>query len=167
MPNTSLLTSSSPKFGGLLQFVGVAAILLAALSPSPLTAQGLPFGFSPYRFHNVTIGGGGGFIPGIVFSTTETRPPGTRWTAAIPPEASMLPIAPNAKIESRFFHSARLPPTQDRSRGACARSSRGTICIELAASSSNGRSGDAAANTSTHEFSPSPVRRKVRDRVPG
>ena len=50
MPNTSLLTSSSAKFGGLLQFLGVAAILLAALRPSPLTAQGLPFGFSPYLF---------------------------------------------------------------------------------------------------------------------
>src|SRR5215472_12554488 len=46
---------------------GLAAILLVAFGPSQLSAQG----FSPYRFQNVQIGGGGGFIPGIVFSTTQ------------------------------------------------------------------------------------------------
>jgi hypothetical protein len=35
-----------------------------------LSAQGRS-DFSPYRFQNVVIGGGGGFIPGIVFSTTQ------------------------------------------------------------------------------------------------
>jgi hypothetical protein len=68
MPNTSPLTSSSPKFGGLLRFIGVAAFLLAALIASPLSAEDSG---SPYRFQNVVIGGGGGFIPGIVFSTTQ------------------------------------------------------------------------------------------------
>jgi hypothetical protein len=71
MPNTSPLTSLSAKFGGLLRVIGVAAFLLAAFSPSRLSAQVPPFGFSSYRFHNVVIGGGGGFIPGIVFSTTQ------------------------------------------------------------------------------------------------
>src|SRR5215470_18733170 len=71
MPNTSPLTSSSAKFGGLLQIIGVAAFLLAVFSPSHVSAQAPSFGFSPYRFQNVVIGGGGGFIPGIVFSTTQ------------------------------------------------------------------------------------------------
>ncbi|MGA9465628.1 MAG: xyloglucanase, partial [Terracidiphilus sp.] len=31
----------------------------------------MPFDSGPYNFHNVVIGGGGGFIPGIVFSTKE------------------------------------------------------------------------------------------------
>jgi hypothetical protein len=68
MPNISPLTSSSPKFGGLLRFIGVAAFLLAALIASPLSAEDSG---SPYRFQHVVIGGGGGFIPGIVFSTTQ------------------------------------------------------------------------------------------------
>ena len=71
MPNRSPLASWFAKFGGLLQLLGVAAFLLVAFSPLPLSAQGPFFAFSPYRFHNVNIGGGGGFIPGIVFSTTE------------------------------------------------------------------------------------------------
>jgi xyloglucan-specific exo-beta-1,4-glucanase len=68
MPNTSPLISSSPKFGGLLRFIGVAAFLLAALIASPLSAEDSG---SAYRFQNVVIGGGGGFIPGIVFSTSQ------------------------------------------------------------------------------------------------
>src|ERR1700746_1035375 len=68
MPNTSPLTSLSPKFGGLLRFIGVAAFLLAALIASPLSAEDSG---SPYRFQNVVIGGGGGLYPGIVFSTTQ------------------------------------------------------------------------------------------------
>ena len=68
MPNSSLLTSLS-KFGGLLRVFGVAAFLLAAFIPATVSAE--QSGSGPYRFHNVVIGGGGGFIPGIVFSTTE------------------------------------------------------------------------------------------------
>jgi hypothetical protein len=65
MPSKRLLTSFA-KFGGLLPVLGTAAIFLSAISPSPVLAQ-----VSPYRFQNVVIGGGGGFIPGIVFSTTQ------------------------------------------------------------------------------------------------
>ena len=70
MPNNSLFASSLANFGGLLRFVGVAAFLLAPFGPSLLSAQERS-GFGPYHFQNVAIGGGGGFIPGIVFSTTE------------------------------------------------------------------------------------------------
>jgi xyloglucan-specific exo-beta-1,4-glucanase len=69
MPNSSLLASSLAKFGGLLRVVGVTAFLLAAFIPATVSAE--QSGSGPYRFHNVVIGGGGGFIPGIVFSTTE------------------------------------------------------------------------------------------------
>jgi hypothetical protein len=69
MPNTSPSTSPSTKFGSLLRVVGVAAFLLAAFIASPLSAE--DSGSRPYRFQNVVIGGGGGFIPGIVFSTTQ------------------------------------------------------------------------------------------------
>ena len=68
MPNTSPSTSSSTKFGSLLRVIGVAAFLLAAFIASPLSAEDSS---RPYRFQNVVIGGGGGFIPGIVFSTTQ------------------------------------------------------------------------------------------------
>ena len=67
MPITSPTSSSFPNLGGLLRIIGIAALLLAVFSPSLLSAQGV----SPYRFQNVVIGGGGGFIPGIVFSTTQ------------------------------------------------------------------------------------------------
>jgi hypothetical protein len=67
MPSRGLLFSSFAKLGGLFVVPGLAAIFLAAFSPLALSAQG----FTPYRFHNVEIGGGGGFIPGIVFSTTQ------------------------------------------------------------------------------------------------
>ena len=69
MPNSSLFRFAN--FGGLLRLIGVAAFLLVPLNPLPLSAQGSWFASGPYHFQNVTIGGGGGFIPGIVFSTTE------------------------------------------------------------------------------------------------
>src|ERR1700686_4485209 len=69
MSSKSLLVSSFAKFGGPVLLFGMAAIL-ASFSPSTLNAQGAQSG--PYRFHNVVIGGGGGFIPGIVFSTRES-----------------------------------------------------------------------------------------------
>lgn len=69
MPNTSPTSSSFPNLGGFLRVIGVAALLLAVFSPSPVSAQGRSD--FPYRFQNVVIGGGGGFVPGIVFSTTQ------------------------------------------------------------------------------------------------
>jgi hypothetical protein len=66
MPNRSTF---APPFGGLLHLLGVAAFLLAPFTSSTLSAQ--EFGSGPYHFQNFNIGGGGGFIPGIVFSTTE------------------------------------------------------------------------------------------------
>ena len=67
MFSKSLLSCSFFKFGGSLLVLGLAAILIAPFSASPASAQG----YTPYRFDNVVIGGGGGFIPGIVFSTTQ------------------------------------------------------------------------------------------------
>jgi xyloglucan-specific exo-beta-1,4-glucanase len=69
MSSRSSLASSVHGFGGSVLALGIAAILLAPFSPSTLRAQGQQSG--PYRFNNVVIGGGGGFIPGIVFSTKE------------------------------------------------------------------------------------------------
>ena len=71
MASKSLIASWLAKFGGLPLGFGLVAILVAPFIPSPVSAQELPDNFSPYRFHNVVIGGGGGFIPGIVFSTKE------------------------------------------------------------------------------------------------
>jgi len=62
-----LSACSFSRFGGSILALGAAAILIAPFSASPASAQG----YTPYRFDNVVIGGGGGFIPGIVFSTTE------------------------------------------------------------------------------------------------
>ena len=71
MSSRTLFGSSFPNFARSVVVPGIAALLLAPFNPSTLRAQEQQAGFSPYRFHNVVIGGGGGFIPGIVFSTTE------------------------------------------------------------------------------------------------
>src|SRR5215472_13783042 len=55
------------RFGDSLLMVAVAAVLIPSFSASSLSAQG----YTPYRFNNVVVGGGGGFITGIVFSTTQ------------------------------------------------------------------------------------------------
>jgi photosystem II stability/assembly factor-like uncharacterized protein len=68
MLNRSLLASSFHRFTGSVLVLGIA-VLLVSFSPSALRAQGPQSG--PYRFSNVVIGGGGGFIPGIIFSTKE------------------------------------------------------------------------------------------------
>ena len=67
MLSRSRFASSFHGFGASVLVVGIAAIFLAPFSPSTLRAQAPQSG--PYRFNNVVIGGGGGFIPGIVFST--------------------------------------------------------------------------------------------------
>jgi xyloglucan-specific exo-beta-1,4-glucanase len=69
MSSRSLFSSSFPNFGGSVLVLGMAAMVLASFSPSTLRAQEPQSG--PYRFQNVVIAGGGGFIPGIVFSTKE------------------------------------------------------------------------------------------------
>ena len=71
MSGKILFATSLVRFRGLLLLTGVVAALLFSLNSSRLSAQGPPFGHQPYRFQNVVIGGGGGFIPGIVFSTKE------------------------------------------------------------------------------------------------
>ena len=50
-----------------LLVLSLAATLIAPFSAPASFAQGS----TPYRFSNVVIGGGGGFITGIVFSTTQ------------------------------------------------------------------------------------------------
>ncbi|MGO9317523.1 MAG: xyloglucanase [Terracidiphilus sp.] len=67
----SLFASWSPKWGDLLLVLGLSAIFPSVISPTLASAQGLAFDSNPYNFNNVVIGGGGGFIPGIVFSTKE------------------------------------------------------------------------------------------------
>jgi xyloglucan-specific exo-beta-1,4-glucanase len=67
----SRFASLSPKWGDLLLVLGLSAIFSGLLGVSTASAQGLGFDFNPYNFNNVVIGGGGGFIPGIVFSTKE------------------------------------------------------------------------------------------------
>jgi xyloglucan-specific exo-beta-1,4-glucanase len=62
-PSDSLLT----KCGDAIRSYGAGATLIALFGASLLFAQGS----TPYRFNNVVTGGGGGFITGIVFSTTE------------------------------------------------------------------------------------------------
>ncbi len=69
MSSRILSASSFHGFGRSVLAVGIAATLLASFSLSPLRAEGPQSG--PYRFNNVVIGGGGGFIPGIAFSTKE------------------------------------------------------------------------------------------------
>ena len=71
MPRIKLSDSSFARFAGWLLAHGFAAIFLFGSNPSPASAQGLPFDFSPYTFQNVVIGGGGGFISGIVFSAKQ------------------------------------------------------------------------------------------------
>ena len=70
MPRKDAFFSSPAKFRSFL-LAGLVAILLAPFSPFHASAQERPLNFHPYRFHNVTIGGGGGFISGIVFSAKE------------------------------------------------------------------------------------------------
>ena len=71
MSSRTLLASSVQNFARSVLVLGITSFLLTQFSPSTLRAQGPPAGFSRYRFSNVVIGGGGGFIPGIVFSTKE------------------------------------------------------------------------------------------------
>jgi xyloglucan-specific exo-beta-1,4-glucanase len=54
------------RLGGSLLVLALAVLIAPCSAPS-LSAQG----YTPYRFGNVVIGGGGGFITGIVFSTTQ------------------------------------------------------------------------------------------------
>lgn len=67
----SLFSSWCAKGSDLLLVLGLGAIFSGVFSPSLASAQPWLFDFHPYNFHNVVIGGGGGFIPGIVFSTKE------------------------------------------------------------------------------------------------
>jgi len=71
MFSKSLITSRRSKSCVSFLLLGLGAILPCLFSPSLASAQGLPFDSSPYSFNNVVIGGGGGFIPGIVFSTKQ------------------------------------------------------------------------------------------------
>jgi xyloglucan-specific exo-beta-1,4-glucanase len=59
------------KSTALLLAIGGAAFLIATVALLPLFAQAPPFGFGRYKFNNVVIGGGGGFVPGIIFSTKQ------------------------------------------------------------------------------------------------
>ena len=66
MPIKNLSAFSMPKFGTLVAALGLAGFLPAPSGLTPASAQD-----NPYHFQNVVIGGGGGFIPGIVFSTKQ------------------------------------------------------------------------------------------------
>jgi len=61
------MQSKGPSVSWFTKFGGLLLVLLASFRPSAVSAQG----YNPYNFQNVVIGGGGGFIPGIVFSTTQ------------------------------------------------------------------------------------------------
>jgi hypothetical protein len=94
MPNSRLLVSSFPNFGGLLRLLGVAAFLLAAFDRSPLLAQGPPFDFSPYRFRNVAIGGTPD-LPGCGLTTTGIN------THLPTPPLPAIPASMGAYISAR------------------------------------------------------------------
>lgn len=66
MPSKNLPAFSLAKFGSLVVALGLAGVLPAPSGLVPALAQD-----NPYHFQNVVIGGGGGFIPGIVFSTRQ------------------------------------------------------------------------------------------------
>lgn len=53
---------------GVLLAAGLVVSFLIVSQPSTVSADEFP---NAYRFRNVVIGGGGGFIPGIVFSTKQ------------------------------------------------------------------------------------------------
>jgi xyloglucan-specific exo-beta-1,4-glucanase len=68
MPHRKSFTSALARLRCLFLATGLASIILAPLSTSAVSAQQIPH---RYHFRNVVIGGGGGFIPGIVFSTKQ------------------------------------------------------------------------------------------------
>ncbi len=67
------MRSRRAKFVSFLALpIGVlVAFALLAVVLVPLHTPSVSADYQPYRFSNVVIGGGGGFIPGIVFSTTQ------------------------------------------------------------------------------------------------
>jgi len=67
----SLFTSRRVKWNDLLLVFALGTVFQCLFNPSLSSGQGQTFDFTPYHFSNVVIGGGGGFIPGIVFSTRE------------------------------------------------------------------------------------------------
>ncbi|HKF49457.1 MAG TPA: xyloglucanase [Terracidiphilus sp.] len=67
----SLFAPGLARLCGSLVAPMLAAIVLTVYNPSTLSAQETAFGAGPYQFQNVDIGGGGGFITGIIFSTAQ------------------------------------------------------------------------------------------------